>query len=150
MEESAIISMEIGKTVRGIKRFFESKKNFENFNEATQNQCHIIGFLYENREKEIYQKDIEKEFDIRRSTATNMLKLMEKNGYIERFRVKNDERLKRIALTPQAKQVGQKIGSRMESLNRQIEQGITPEEKRIFFEVLEKINNNVKVGDEIV
>lgn len=150
MEESAAISMELGKTFRGIKRFFESKKNFENFNEATQNQCCVIGFLYENSEREIYQKDIEKEFDIRRSTATNILKLMEKNGYIERFRVKNDERLKRIVLTPKAKQCAIDMGIRIESLNGQIEQGITSEEKRIFFEILEKINNNIKVGDEIV
>ncbi len=37
-----------------------------------------------NEGKEIFQKDIEAEFNIRRSTATGILKLMEKNGFINR------------------------------------------------------------------
>jgi DNA-binding MarR family transcriptional regulator len=44
----------------------------------------IIGFLDMNEGKEIFQKDIEAEFNIRRSTATGILKLMEKNGFINR------------------------------------------------------------------
>lgn len=37
-----------------------------------------IGYLYQNRERDIYQKDIESQFSIGRSTVTNILKLMEK------------------------------------------------------------------------
>ena len=61
-----------------------------------------IRYLYDNREKEIFQKDIEKEFSIRRSTASNILKLMEKNGLIERISVPYDARLKKLTLTKKA------------------------------------------------
>lgn len=40
----------------------------------------IIGYLYDNMEKEIFQKDIEAKFSIGRSTVTGILKLMEKKG----------------------------------------------------------------------
>ena len=52
--------------------------------------------------REVYQKDIEEEFRIRKSTATGILQLMEKNGFISRESSKKDARLKRIVPTPKA------------------------------------------------
>ena len=48
--------------------------------DLTMMQCWIIRFLYEHEEEEVYQRDIEAEFSIARSTATGILKLMEKKG----------------------------------------------------------------------
>ena len=63
-------------------------------------QSRILGFIYHNSEKrDIFQKDIEEELDIRRSSVTSVLQLMEKNGYIERVSVSKDARLKKIILT---------------------------------------------------
>lgn len=48
-------------------------------------QKHILKFiLLETLHREIYQKDIEEEFQIRKSTVTGILQLMEKNGFIYR------------------------------------------------------------------
>ena len=47
----------------------------------------IIGYLYRNREKEVFQRDIQEQFSIRRSTVTGILQLMEKNGLITRSSV---------------------------------------------------------------
>ena len=41
----------------------------------------ILRYLYDNREKDIYQRDIEQTFSITRSTVTNIVQLMEKKGY---------------------------------------------------------------------
>ena len=40
----------------------------------------ILGYLCRNEHKDIFQKDIEAEFKICRSTVTNILKLMEKRA----------------------------------------------------------------------
>ena len=46
----------------------------------TPMQKHILTFiLFETMERDLYQRDIEEEFRIRRSTASGILKLMEKN-----------------------------------------------------------------------
>ena len=37
--------------------------------------------LFQSPERDIYQKDVEKEFQIRRSTATGTLQILEKNGF---------------------------------------------------------------------
>lgn len=150
MSEQMPLTMAMEITSRQVKRFYDSKIKCEIFNEATRNQCRVIGFLLQNENKDIYQKDIEKEFDIRRSTATNILKLMEKKGLIERHRFQQDERLKRIVLTSDAKRDSAEMDKNLERLNKQLEAGITPEEKKIFLGVLQKINNNIKEGDENV
>ena len=48
--------------------------------DLTMMQCWIIRFLYEHEEEEVYQRDIEAELSIARSTATGILKLMEKKS----------------------------------------------------------------------
>ena len=53
---------------------------------------------------DIYQKDVEKEFQIRRSTATGTLQILEKNGFIRREPVKQDARLKKLVPTDKAKE----------------------------------------------
>ncbi|MCD8025604.1 MAG: MarR family transcriptional regulator [Clostridiales bacterium] len=55
----------------------------------------IIKYLYINRENDIFQKDIEAEFAIARSTVTSILKLMEKKNYIRRISIESDARLKK-------------------------------------------------------
>lgn len=61
----------------------------------TTMQKHVLKFLLlETLHKVVYQKDIEEEFQIRKSTATGMLQLLEKNGFIVRESEKKDARLK--------------------------------------------------------
>ena len=59
----------------------------------------IIGYLYRHRDTPVFQRDIEREFSITRSTVTNILQLMERKGYIERRSVPQDARLKQLVLT---------------------------------------------------
>ena len=59
----------------------------------------IIEYLYRHRDEPVFQRDIEREFSITRSTVTNILQLMERKGYIERRSVPQDARLKQLVLT---------------------------------------------------
>ena len=67
--------------------------------EVTMMHGWIIRYLYENREQDIFQKDIEQRFAVGRSTVTNLLQLMEKKGFVRRESVKQDARLKKVILT---------------------------------------------------
>lgn len=62
--------------------------------ELTPIQRHILKYILLNTLcRDVYQKDIEAEFQIRKSTVTGILKLMEKNGFIERV---NSEKRRQI------------------------------------------------------
>ena len=57
-------------------------------NELTPMQRHVLKhILLETLHRDIYQKNIEEEFNIRKSTASGILKLMEKNGFIYREKI---------------------------------------------------------------
>ena len=110
----------------------------------TGNHGYILGFVYENRDRDIFQRDIEKEFNLRGSTVTNMLNLMEKNGLIERKSVDGDRRLKKIVLTENACEIQQYVLSDIERLEKTITKGIGKKDIEVFFSVLDKINSNIK------
>ena len=57
----------------------------------------IIEYLYRHRDEPVFQRDIEREFSITRSTVTNILQLMERKGYIQRLSVPQDVIDKTIA-----------------------------------------------------
>ena len=76
----------------------------------TGTQMLIIEYLASfAQNKSIYQKDIEHEFNIRKSTATNVLRLMEKKDLITKKVDQHDTRLKAIILTEKAIKLGPKI-----------------------------------------
>ena len=49
----------------------------------------------EGKEKDIFQKDLEKEFDLKRSSVSLLLNNMEKSDLIQRVPVAEDARLKK-------------------------------------------------------
>ncbi len=110
----------------------------------TMMQSWILVFLYENREKEIFQRDIEAEFQIRRSTVTGLLQLLEKNGYIRRVAVKQDARLKKLILTEAALQAQQKTVAHFSQLEQKMVEGINEEQLEIFCQVLTKMKANLE------
>lgn len=103
-----------------------------------------IDYFYENRDRDIYQRDFEEKFQIRRSTASNILKLMEQSGYITRESVKADARLKKIVLTEKAVNVHNLIVEDIERREKRMRAGISENELKAFFEITEKLRRNLE------
>ena len=113
--------------------------------EVTRTQGWIIGFI-RMRDKtglETFQKDIEKAYEIRRSTATGILQLLEKNGYLKRQSVSEDARLKKLVLTAKAIEVHDQIIARMEAFEKRLSEGISEEEKEVFFRIMDQMKKNL-------
>lgn len=108
----------------------------------------IIGFLYENQDRDIYQKDLESKFCICRSTVTNILKLMEKKGYIDRVSVERDARLKKLVLTERAKAIQQKNFADIHNMvENQMRKNISAEDMATFLAVVRKMKENLEEGE---
>lgn len=104
----------------------------------------ILHYLSMNEGKEVFQKDIENEFGITRSTVTGIIKLMEQKGFITRISVPKDARLKQLVLTDMGRKYEEQMGSQMRQNNLQLQKNITEEEMEIFLRVIDKIKQNVK------
>lgn len=103
----------------------------------------IMGYLHHNQEKAVYQKTIESNFNIRRSTVTAILQLMEKKGYIKRSAVESDARLKQLSLTEQGTAIAVKTKAMIGNMESKILEGVDPEQLEIFYEVAQKLITNM-------
>lgn len=111
----------------------------------TVSQAYVIDFIYnEGKNKEIFQKDLEKEFDLKRSSISLMLNNMEKSELIERVLVAEDARLKKIILTKKSMKLYEKISEAIDSIENKLSKDITPEEIEVFQTVLDKIRNSLE------
>lgn len=138
------IGLEIKIISNLIYRNLDKNLNSNNIDKITTSHAYIIGFLYENKDKTIYQRDIEKELQIRRSTATGILKLMEKNGLIKKMSDDKDARLKKIILTEKSIKYHKRVEDIMNKLERKMISGIDEKKLNIFLEVISKIKRNIK------
>lgn len=104
----------------------------------------IIGYLINNLDRDIFQKDIECKFAISPSTVTNILKLMEKKGYIYRTSVDSDARLKKITLTDSGKQIGTVIENAFKENEQCVNNILSEEERECFFKLANKLRHGLE------
>ena len=145
-DKKRLIGFEIRTVNNLIKRYVQNQKLPE-LDASTGVHGWALRFFYENRHRDVFQRDFEERFSIRRSTATNMLKLMEKNGLIKRESVDYDARLKKIMLTDKAIEIHKRILKNIDGCEKTISQGISREELNIFFSVVDKIKANLEVQE---
>lgn len=125
-----------------LKRRMVSDAAAENIDEITGMHGWLIGYI--EKQGDVYQRDIEKRFNMRRSTVTKMLQLMEKNGLVIRESVESDARLKKIVLTDKAKEASKIMKKKIDESEALMKQGIAEEELKIFCRVVDKIAENLK------
>ncbi|WP_125115136.1 MarR family winged helix-turn-helix transcriptional regulator [Agathobaculum sp. Marseille-P7918] len=106
-------------------------------------QSMILWFLMQTTEPR-FQRDVETQFRIRRSTATGILNLMEEHGLLLREPVEQDRRLKRLVLTDRAKALYERIQQAMVQTEALMEEGIDPEDLAVWFRVCDKIRANLE------
>ncbi|HCD08609.1 MAG TPA: MarR family transcriptional regulator [Lactobacillus sp.] len=125
----------------------EISRNINDFAQKyslTGTQVQIIYYLVNSSKTDIFQKDIEKEFNIRRSTTTNILKTMEKKDLIIRRSVDSDSRLKRIVLSDKSKYIQDDIERFMDKNDQEILSALGALERRSFIHALKKIPQKLK------
>lgn len=111
----------------------------------TISQAYVIDFICnEGKDKDVFQKDLESVFDLKRSSISLMLNNMEKSGLIERMLVKEDGRLKKIVLTDKSIKIYEKISDAIDLIENKLSENITEEEVKVFQNVLNKIRNSLE------
>ena len=103
--------------------------------------------------RDLYQKDIEEELQIRKSTVTGYVQLMEKNGYLTRESDKEDARKKRLVPTARAEKLREAILEDIKQNEKLLEKGIPAEDvttcKHVLYHVLQNlIEKHKEEGNE--
>ena len=104
----------------------------------------VIDFINFNKDKAIYQKDIEKVLMVRRSTVTELLNKMERKDLIERKSVTLDKRLKQIVLTEKAIEFHSEIQEQLMQVEKSVRSGLSEHEIIILHGILNKLKETFK------
>lgn len=145
MRPPKTIGFEVKFLSNQIKRCLDESLMNSGLDGPTGMQGWIMGYLFDHAEAgPVFQRDLEKEFNIRRSTVTGILQIMERDGLITREPVKYDARLKEIKLTPQAMAINEKVLRKISEVEDRVRSGLTDEEVAAFFSIAEKIKRNLK------
>lgn len=143
MDSFRAISFEIRLLSNLIKRKMDDSTLDDGEEGVTGMQGWVIGYVKANAERAVYQRDIERDFNIRRATVTGVLQLMERNGLIVRKPVEHDARLKQILLTPKAYMMHERIVERFKEFEHKLHSGLSEEEIALFFAIAEKLKKNL-------
>lgn len=139
---------DIGFAVRRLANLI--KRDVENSRGEIGTECMkgvsgwVIDYLYENRNRDIFQRDFEEKFSVRGSTASRMLKSLEQKDLIRRESVSDDARLKKIVLTEKAEVQHKKILAAIEEREKRMRRGIDEAELEAFFSVMKKLTANME------
>ena len=90
---------------------------------------------------EVFQRDIEHEFEIQRSTTTVLLQRMEKKGLIERHTSSKDARQKAVVLTDKAVKIASACQSYLRKEEEELAQQFSSEEREVFLKILQHYRN---------
>ena len=141
--EKIWIGLEIRSLNNLICRYFEFSSHRKEIETVTGNNGWIIGYLAENKKKDIFQKDLEDHFSITRSTASKVLILMEQKGLILRQAVEQDARLKKLVLTEKAWKIHDLMKEDAIKMEQTLTEGLTDEEMHVLLLSIKKMRANI-------
>ena len=141
-----MVGMELVGTANALRRlaFQDGWEDRYGADSPTSMQQWFLSYIWKHREEKVFQKNIEAMFKIRRSTATEILKAMERKKLIVRIPSQEDRRSKEIHLTEKAEATCRENQEKIEKTEKLIVAGMPEEEIRVLLNLLGKIQKNMK------
>lgn len=132
----------VGIYIKKINDMIEKQinKNLKEY-DLTMTQGRIIRYLNANKDKNITQKDIEKEFNISHVTVSGIISRLENGGFIK---VNREKRVNKLTLLPKCLINEEKVKKHQSLLENVVFKNFEKEEKERFINDLKKIYINLK------
>ena len=146
--DEKIRNMHTGRLVRmlnhQLKRNQKPEEAVED-DELTPMQRHILNY--------ILLETLEEEFQVRKSTVSGILKLIEKNGFIYRESVKEDARLKRILPTKKAEALRPSILEHIHETEIRMTEGVSEQDlflcKKVLYQMCQNLAEKNRENKEV-
>lgn len=108
-------------------------------------QSMALGYIiHASAHDEIYVKDLEKYMKIRKSTASELVSRLERNGYVKTEKSEKDGRLKRLIVTEEGQEAHDRILCFLQAIDDQLVAGLTEEEVDTFVHLLNRLIQNMR------
>lgn len=131
-----------------IDKYFEKRWD-DSIHYLTRVQCATLYYLYDHRDQNVFQKDIEAAFSITGATATNILKGLERQKLIMREPMPEDARLKKIVLLESGVVCHKQAYRNMIHMEETLAAGFSEEDLETLRNMLDHIIANLEGLQEI-
>lgn len=111
--------------------------------EVTLRQLRILGYLHDNKDKLVTQKELEEELQVSHPTVVGILKRLEKKGLIQTFLNPNKKTMKIVTLIEYEAELFKNINKEKEKFENKLLTGFTDDEKAQLEEFLIRLHRNV-------
>lgn len=138
----------IGITSNMIRRAMDKKFSDMPYS-AAETACisFIANTLRENPDALIFQRDIEREFNLRSSTASETIKNLECKELLYRESLDGDGRKKKLILTQKALEYDEKNKTKLHEIEMSLIKGISPEDLDVYRRVSKQMIDNLRMED---
>lgn len=99
----------------------------------------VLRYLEEHRDEDVFQRDLENTFKVRRSTVSKTVELMEQKGLLVREAVNGDARLKRLRLTPKAEVILERVSSGVARMEERLKNSFDPADYEKLMNLLQTL-----------
>lgn len=113
-------------------------------NDITISQFEMLLSLHFSETGRLPLKELERYFGVAQSTAAGIAVRLEKKGLIESAADKNDKRVKLVSITEKGRSICENSKKAMIKGDRLITKELTPQERKEFKRLLQKICNSLE------
>lgn len=115
----------------------------------TSIQSRMLSYLYFQslNGKKVFQRELEQEFQIRKSSITSVIQMMEKKELIRRISVPEDGRQKELVITEKGISVQETVIGRLNTLEELVNGVISQDERALLFSCIRKIETRLKEAE---
>lgn len=144
MKGEVIIIQPIGFIIKLINDSIVAQVNlFLKPYEVTLRQLRILGYLHDNKDKLVTQKELEEELQVSHPTVVGILQRLEKKGLIKTFLNPNKKTMKIVTLIEYEAKLFKNINTEKEKFENKLLAGFTDDEKVQLEEFLIRLHRNV-------
>ena len=112
--------------------------------DMTYTQSTVIGFLLENQDKDICQRDIEYHLGLNHSTVSSILRRMEDSGLICEEISPSDRRYKKVCLSDKAISQAEQIGEKYRKVKAVLFDGTSHEQRELLNTTIRQLLKNIE------
>lgn len=134
----------ISRTKQKMISYIQQQLKNEELSNIIPSHGNILTALYENQGKLSLQQ-IAKTIGKDKSTVTSLVKKLIELGYVEKIQSQTDKRVTYLCLTPVGKSVREKFDKISDNVKRTAYSNFTEEEKKVFLNLLKKLNQNFDI-----
>lgn len=142
--EKEFVNYHIGRIVKIISIYNEKflNKKFQEL-DLTTSQARVLGYLFNNQDRNITTRDLEKHFDLSHPTLVGIIKRLHEKNFINYKDDPNDKRCKYIEITVKTIKTSIRAKKILDLSEEVMSSGLSKEEIENFKRISSKIFDNI-------